>query len=59
MYDRIMNNIKNYHTKTFPQDIVSKFDNATYICTKYPGRRTKPHDEKSALYDERVLLQAQ
>ena len=51
MYDRIMNNIKNYHTKTFPQDIVSKFDNATYILHKISWAPDRPHDEKSALYD--------
>lgn len=45
LYDRVTNNIQNFHNKTHKQDIVSKFDNATYILHKVNWERCQNKKE--------------
>ena len=47
LYDRVMNHIQNFHNKHFEQDIVSKFDNATYVLHKV--NQEKGQDKKAVL----------
>lgn len=45
LYDRVMNNIQNFHSKQFEQDVVSKFDNATYILHKVNREKNQSKKE--------------
>lgn len=41
LYDRVMSHVQNFHSKEFEQDIVTCFDNATYILHKIDRRKCK------------------
>ncbi len=55
MYDRIMSHIKNFHTKSFEQDIVSRFNDTTYIMHKIDWKKTG--DRKSAISEIKKFCQ--